>query len=151
MTIEGTPTPSELAAAIAQQDQASQTLGIDITEVSADSATATMTVTPAMMNGLGGCHGGVIFTLADAAMAYASNCANDAAVATNATVDFLAGASVGMVLSARCTTSATERKARVHEVVVTADDGTVIAVFHGRTLKVGGTTLERLQAAGETP
>ncbi|MEZ5227400.1 MAG: hotdog fold thioesterase [Acidimicrobiales bacterium] len=54
-------------------DAAAMSLGITIDEVSVGHAVLTMTVTAGMVNGLEVCHGGVIFTLADTAMAVASN------------------------------------------------------------------------------
>ena len=63
------------------QDVASKALGIAIGVVKPGSATATMTVTAAMLNGFKTCHGGMIFSLADSAFAFACNSQNQTAVA----------------------------------------------------------------------
>lgn len=97
-----------------------------------------MTVLPEMTNGLGVCHGGILFTLADTAMAHASNAGNEQSLATNAMIDFLAPARIGARLVARATQQAKPNRNAVHDVSVTANDGTLIAVFRGRTLTVGG-------------
>ena len=54
-----------------------------------------MPVRADMLNGLGVCHGGVVFTLADSAMAFSSNSFNHLAVATQAEIDWLAPAREG--------------------------------------------------------
>jgi enoyl-CoA hydratase/carnithine racemase len=49
-----------------------------------------MTVRPEMVNGHGLCHGGVIFTLADSAFAFACNSHGEPMVAAGANIEFLA-------------------------------------------------------------
>ena len=75
----------QLAQACAEhmcsQDAASKALGIVISAVKPGGATATMTVTAAMLNGFKTCHGGMIFSLADSAFAFACNSQNQTAVA----------------------------------------------------------------------
>ncbi len=63
------------------QDAASKALGISIGATKPGCATATMTVTDVMLNGYKTCHGGMIFSLADSAFAFACNSQNQAAVA----------------------------------------------------------------------
>ena len=64
------------------------------------SAVATMTVRPDMTNGFDLCHGGLIFTLADTAFAFACNAYDDVTVAGSGTVEFLRPAFEGDVLRA---------------------------------------------------
>ena len=107
-----TPTPSEtdeaLATALAQdavnamwsRDQAAQALGMEIRQVLAGSATLRMRVRKDMVNGHQICHGGLIFTLADTAFAYACNSYNQNTVASACHIDFLAPGREGDVLEA---------------------------------------------------
>lgn len=53
-----------------------------------------------MLNGHAICHGGFIFTLADSAFAFACNSANIATVANGCSIEFLAPAQLGDVLTA---------------------------------------------------
>ncbi len=120
-------------------DQASQLLGIQLVEVSAARAVVTMKVRPNMVNGLGVCHGGFLFTLADTAMAFASNTGaagepRPTAFASQADIDFLNPAAMGATLTATSAVEARRGKLTVHNVTVDADDGTTIAVFRGRTI-----------------
>ena len=83
-------TPQELAAACARvmwdDDRASQRLGVNIEHVAPGEATLTMVVTEAMTNAHGTGHGGYLFSLADAAFAYACNSYNQRTVAQHCSI-----------------------------------------------------------------
>lgn len=120
-------------------DRTAHLLGITIQNVAPGKATATMTVGDDMVNGLGVCHGGLMFTLADAAMAYASNAATpegSQALATSATVDFLAPAMIGQRLTATAVAQGAAGRSTIHDVNVRNEDGLLVASFRGRTLTV---------------
>lgn len=97
-----------------------------------------MNVRADMCNGHGTCHGGMIFTLADSAMAFASNSHDVNALATAASIDFLRPAHDGDSIRATATERHLSGRSGIYDVAVTRDDGAVIAVFRGRTLRVGG-------------
>ena len=92
-----------------------------------------LTVTASMLNGHGMCHGGIVFTLADTAFAHACNSHGPATVAAAASIDFLAPAHEGDVLVAGAVEQHRRGRTGLYDVVVTSDDGTVIARFHGRS------------------
>ena len=115
-------------------DAVAAALGMVIVEERPGRAVITMTVRDDMVNGLGVCHGGMIFTLADTAMAYASNAAGPVALASSATIEFLRPATLGMVLTATCDAVTTAGRSVVHDTTVTAEDGATIAMFRGRTV-----------------
>ena len=56
-----------------EHDEFSRWLGLEVTHLSPNAATVRMTVRPEMVNGFGVCHGGIAFSLADSALAFASN------------------------------------------------------------------------------
>lgn len=91
-----------------------------------------------MLNGHGIAHGGMIFALADTAFAYACNSRNEAAVAQNATITFLAPAQAGEVLAAEAEETARAGRSGVYRVRVSAGDGRVIAEFTGLSRTIGG-------------
>lgn len=91
-----------------------------------------------MLNGHGLCHGGIIFTLADTAFAWACNSRNVKTLAQSATIAFLAPARPGERLSAEAREAAAAGRTGVYEAVVTGEDGRIIAVFHGLSRSVGG-------------
>ncbi len=115
-----------------EADAASRSLGIRIRDVSDGQATAEMTVTEAMVNGLGLLHGGLTFTLADTAMAFASNGGEASAVASHADIDFLAPGRIGQRLVASAERRSKVGRTSIFDVVVTAD-GQAMAQFRGRT------------------
>ena len=83
---------SELARARAEamwaEDRASSGLGMRLDAVAPGHARLSMTITEAMANGHGICHGGFIFALANSAMAFAANPRGEAAVAQHASITF---------------------------------------------------------------
>ena len=97
-----------------------------------------------MCNGFDMCHGGMTFLLADSAMAFASNNYDDRALATQASIDWLAPVPLGAVMTATATQRWHRGRTRLYDIVVTipsADgDGpdSEVALVHGRTQHVGG-------------
>ena len=118
---------------MAERDRAAGLLGYEVVAVEAGRAVVTMVVREAMVNGLDVCHGGIIFTLADSAMAHASNSHGPAAFAVAASIDFVSPGHVGARLTATATEQFRRGRTALYDVAVTADDGSVVARFHGRT------------------
>jgi acyl-CoA thioesterase len=119
-------------------DQASQMLGMTIDSIAPGSAQVSMRVRPDMVNGQGICHGGLIFTLADSAFAFACNSHGHNTVAAGAAIEFLVPGRLGDVLTA----SASERwragRSGIYEIEVRNDRGEAIALFRGRSHQVAG-------------
>lgn len=118
-------------------DAASQALGIEVIAAQPDAATVALTVTPTMVNGLDVCHGGIIFLVADTAMAHASNAAGDRTLSTTASIEWLRAVSVGERLIATASVAARRGRNTVYDVVVQVGDETV-ALLRGQTLTLGG-------------
>ena len=89
-----------VAAAMWARDVASQALGMRLVRVGPGHAELSMTVRADMLNGHAICHGGFIFTLCDSAFAYACNSYDLNTVASGCSIDFLAPAREGDVLTA---------------------------------------------------
>jgi acyl-CoA thioesterase len=130
--------PTEIARLMWAADTASRSLGMELIEVDLGRAVLRMEVRPDMVNGLDVCHGGVVFTLADSAMAYSSNSFNQRALATNAEIDWIGPASTGSVLTATATQRHQRGRAAITDVEVVDETGSVVAMFRGRTLQVAG-------------
>ncbi|MFN3744986.1 MAG: hydroxyphenylacetyl-CoA thioesterase PaaI [Hyphomicrobiaceae bacterium] len=114
---------------------------MQIADVGPGRATLTMTVTEAMTNGHGMCHGGFIFTLADSAFAFACNAYNQRTVAQHCDVTFLRPARLGDQLMAECIERARAGRGGIYDVSVRTSDGTLIAEFRGRSRTIEGTLL----------
>src|SRR5690606_4483759 len=100
-----TPDPAQRTAeqvrdGMFANDRASKALGMQVTAIGPGRATLTMTVRADMLNGLDICHGGLVTTLADSAFAFACNSYNELTVASGFSVDLVAPAREGDVLTA---------------------------------------------------
>ena len=122
-------------------DRASQGLGMTITHLGEGTATLTMTVRDDMLNGFHICHGGFITTLADSAFAFACNSRNVVTVAAGLTVDFLAPAHGGDVLTAAASETSRAGRTGVYDIVVTNQHGRRVALVRGRSHSLTGRTV----------
>lgn len=129
----------EITGGMYSADNVAELFDMEVTAVDAGTATVEMTVTEEMTNGLDVCHGGLVFTLADTAMAYASNAGDHSAVSTTASIEWLRPAHSGDHLSATSTTVAVRGRNTVHDVTVTRADGEVVAMVRAHTLTVDPT------------
>ncbi len=138
--------PSALAAATAAamwaRDQTAQALGMQVVKVDAGQATLAMTVRSDMVNGHRICHGGMIFTLADTAFAYACNSYNQNTVASAAQIDFIAPAREGDTLEAEAVERSQGGRTGVYDVCVHTTDGQLIALFRGKSARIGGQVID---------
>ncbi|MBT8137189.1 MAG: hydroxyphenylacetyl-CoA thioesterase PaaI [Gammaproteobacteria bacterium] len=125
------------AAHMFADDRASQELGIAIDIPAAGSATATMSVTPTMINGHDVCHGGYLFTLADTAFAFACNGYNQVSVAAGASIEYLAPVRAGDRLTARAIERHRGRRSGTYDVEVHNQQQRLVAVFRGRAAALG--------------
>lgn len=129
------------ADAMWAEDDASKAMGMQIVSVREGSAVLSMTVQKNMVNGHGMCHGGMIFSLADSAFAFACNSQNFAAVAAGASIDFLAPASAGDVLTASASIVSQGKKTGLYDVAVRNQSNRLVAQFRGRSARIRGAVL----------
>ncbi|MBT8143181.1 MAG: hydroxyphenylacetyl-CoA thioesterase PaaI [Gammaproteobacteria bacterium] len=118
-------------------DRASQDLGIEIEVVTPGEVRATMVIRPDMVNGHDICHGGLIFTLADTAFAFACNAYDHVSVAAQASIDFLSPGKVGETLVAHATELHRGRRNGLYEVRVNGPGDRLVALFRGRSAGLG--------------
>ena len=134
--------PQEIANAVGvgmmAKDHASKALAMQLTHISPGAAHIEMQVMPAMLNGFGTCHGGIITTLADSAFGFACNSYNELTVASGLSVDFVAPAFEGDVLTARATEVSLSNSTGVYDVMVFNQHADCIAVFRGRSHRIKG-------------
>ena len=124
-----------------ERDRAAQALGITVEAIGPGFARCRMAVRQDMVNGHATCHGGITFTLADAAFAYACNACNRATVAQGAQITFIAPARLGEVLIASAREQSRSGRIGIYDVEVAKDDGTVIALFRGTSYETRAVVL----------
>ena len=112
--------------------------GIEIEEAREGYARIRMTLRSDMLNGHGIAHGGLVFSLADSAFAYACNGRNLKTVAAQASITVLDQAREGEVLVAECREQALVGRSGVYNVSVRTEDGRAIAEFQGFSRSLGG-------------
>ena len=127
--------PGEAGEAMYARDHAARALGIVIDEVGAGTARLSMTVRGDMVNGHGICHGGLTFTLADTAFAYACNSAGRTTVALGADISFTAPAKEGERLTATARERTRQGRTGIYDVEVTAE-GRLVALFRGTSYEL---------------
>jgi acyl-CoA thioesterase len=137
-------TPQEVAeksaAAMWANDFASQALGMRIRSVAPGRAVLEMPVREDMVNGHGIGHGGLTFTLADSAFAFACNSYNRSTVAAGAEVRFTAPTRLGELLVAEAVERCREGRDGTYDVTVRREPGgEVVAEFVGRSKEIRGT------------
>jgi acyl-CoA thioesterase len=141
-----TESPAERARragrALYGRDQAAKRLGIQVNEVTPGGARLTMRVRPDMTNGHEVCHGGLVFSLADTAFAYACNSYGDNTLAAAASIDFLAPSYADDVLTATARELWRAGRSGLYEVDVTNQKGERIAIFRGRSHRISGKLIE---------
>jgi acyl-CoA thioesterase len=126
------------AEVMLSSDEASRALGIELLDVGPGRARMRMRVAETMVNGHGIAHGGLVFALADSAFAVACNSHGTVTVASGADVTFVAPGRLGDVLLADAVERTLVGRSGLTDVTVTReDDGSVIAMFRGRSRSLG--------------
>jgi acyl-CoA thioesterase len=120
------------------RDHAAQVLGITVEAIGPGFARCRMAVRDDMIQGHATCHGGLTFTLADTAFAYACNAYNRATVALGAEIAFVAPARAGETLSATARERSRAGRTGVYDVEVTREDGSLVALFRGTSYETRG-------------
>ena len=129
------------AAKLAGEETAVHDLGIELVTIAPGSATMQMKVVQRMTNGHSLCHGGLIFTLADTAFAYACNSRNQSSVGAGASIEYLSPAYVDDTLTAVATPRGTAGRSAFYDVEVHDQTGKPIAIFRGRSHHLKGQKL----------
>ena len=118
-------------------DAFSQWLGIEVLEVAPRRSTCRMTVRQEMVNGLGVTHGGVAFSLADSAFAFACNTHGKLTVSIDNSITYPAPIQAGDVLTAVAQEEASSGRLSYYRTDVTNQRGEVVALFRGTAFKTG--------------
>jgi acyl-CoA thioesterase len=130
------------AAVMWAEDRAAHSLNASLDRVAPGQASISMQVRPDMTNGHGICHGGVIFTLADIAFAFACNSYNQIVVAQHNSITYLNPGRVGEVLVAQASETSRTGRSGIYDVTVTGGDGRAVALFRGHSRQISGQHFE---------
>lgn len=114
-----------------KNDLFSQWLGIEVLEIKEGRSKIKMTIRPEMVNGFGIIHGGIAFSLADSAFAFACNNRNVLSVALDTSINFIKPVHVGDVLTAQATELHNGKSTGLYQIEIKNQKDHVIAVFKG--------------------
>lgn len=115
----------------------SQWLGIEVLEIKEGYSKIKMLVRKEMVNGLGIVHGGIPFSLADSAFAFACNNRNNLSVALDVTITFTKAVNIGDELTAEAKEVHNGRSTGVYLIAVTNQKNEQVALFKGTCFRTG--------------
>ena len=121
----------EIVSGMMARDAFSQWLGIKIQSVRPRHATVSMTVRDEMVNGFGVAHGGIVYSLADSALAFASNTHGRVTVAVDNSITYPLPAHVGDELVALAEEESASNRLGYYRVTVRRASGEIVALFRG--------------------
>ncbi len=131
------PTATEVVTHMMQHDLFSQWLGIQVLEIKDGYSKIKMTVRKEMINGFGIVHGGIAFSLADSAFAFACNNRNVLSVALDTSINFLKPVHVDDALIAEAKELHNGKSTGLYHITITNQKEHVVAVFKGTCYRTG--------------
>ena len=123
--------------ALAARDNFARSLGIEIVEASLGRAVSRVSLEERHINFIGVVHGGLVFTLADAAMGYASNSQGILSPSIDSHILYSLPARAGDVLTATAVEIARTSRLSNYRIDVVRGDGKLVAAMTGTNYITG--------------
>ena len=123
--------PKEILEQMYRNDPFSQWLGVEVVDIGEGCCTLRMTVRREMLNGFGVAHGGISFSLADSAFAFACNSRGRHAVSIHCSIEHTAPVMEGDVLTATASEEQLGNSISNYAIRVAKADGSPVAFFRG--------------------
>jgi len=117
------------------KDAFSEWLGIEVLEIAPRRSTLQMQVRPEMVNGFGVSHGGIVYSLADSALAFACNTHGTVTVAIENSISYPKPVTVGDVLTAVADEESSSNKLGFYRVIVRNQKDEIVSTFRGTVFK----------------
>ncbi len=114
-----------------EHDLFSQWLGVEVLEIKEGYSKIKMTVRNEMINGFGIVHGGIAFSLADSAFAFACNNRNVLSVALDTSINFLKPVHVDDVLIAEAKELHNGKSTGLYHITIINQKNHMVAQFKG--------------------
>ena len=124
-----------VVAGMMARDAFSNWLGITVSDVAPNAATTRLTVRKEMVNGFGVAHGGIVYSLADSALAFASNTHGRVTVSIDNGITYPAAVNVGDQLTAIAEMESSTNRLAFFRVTVTNQKREIVAGFRGTVYK----------------
>lgn len=134
-------TKDELARRVVDKmmhdDLFSRWLNISVIKVTEGYSKISMALRHEMINGFGIIHGGIAFSLADSAFAFACNNRNNLSVALDTSITFIKATQPGDVLTAEAKELHNGRSTGLYLITVTNQHNEQVALFKGTCFRTG--------------
>lgn len=131
------PLHSRVVDAMYNNDAFSQWLGIRRVEDGAGKSVLEMTVRNEMTNGFDIAHGGITYSLADSALAFASNGHGRQSVSVETSISHVKPVKSGDVLRAVATERSLGNKIGIYDISITNQKDETVALFKGTVYRTG--------------
>jgi acyl-CoA thioesterase len=127
----GVARSSRIVADTLAHDAFSRWLGVELVSCEPGACTLRMTVRGDMLNGFGVSHGGIVYSLADSAMAFACNSGEYVTVAVDNSITYPMAVREGDRLVAVAEQETASAKLGYYRVTVRRQDDAIVALFRG--------------------
>jgi len=135
-------TPQQVITHMMENDFFSQWLGVEVLEIKEGYSKVRMTIRKEMVNGFGIIHGGIPFSLADTAFAFACNNRNNLSVALDVTISFTKAVHIDDILTAEAKEVHNGRSTGVYLITVINQRNEQVALFKGTCFRTGKKLIE---------
>lgn len=120
-----------------QIDGFSRWMGLEILSVEEGYCLVKMKIRPDMLNGFGIAHGGLAFSMADSAFAFACNSRNNLSVALDVNISYIKAVQEGDTLTAEAKEVHNGRSTGVYQVEIWNQLNEKVALFKGTCFRTG--------------
>ena len=114
-----------------ERDAFSEWCGMEVLEISPRRSVVQMRVRDEMANGFGLSHGGIVYSLADSALAFAANTHGKITVAIDNAISYPRAVRVGDVITATCEEESSSNRLAFYRVVVRNQKDDIVSTFRG--------------------
>ena len=123
--------PAKIVDKMYENDAFSKWLGIKRIEDGAGKSVLQMTVRKEMLNGFDIVHGGITYSLADSALAFASNGHGRKAVSVETSISHTETCKEGDVLTTETEEMSLSKKIGIYQITITNQHNKTVALFKG--------------------
>jgi acyl-CoA thioesterase len=134
--------PIDILQKMWAKDSFSKWLGIIIDEYKTGYCRLHFTVRDEMLNGFEIVHGGVLFSAADSAFAFACNSHGKLSVALDANINFVRPARSGEIITVTATEQHSGNRTGFYDITIENEQKELVAMFRGTAYRTSRTVME---------
>ncbi len=128
---------NKIALKIIADDLFGQWLGVELVAIKEGYSKILLRIKPEMINAIGIAHGGIVFSLADTALALACNGRNKASVTLESAINFIKPVYENDTITAETTEIHNGQSTGLYQITITNQAGSKVAVFKGTCFRTG--------------